>query len=289
MHTTDWSRAPIGIAGGGRVGQAIGRILREAGEPVVCVASRSSGHARLAAEFIGAQVEAVTYAELPARASRLLISVPDEALESVAGALELEAGIVLHTCGARGPDALERLRGRGVSCGTLHPLQTIPDAAAGVAALRGAAFAVSGDDEAVAWAERIAALAGGEILRIATGSTALYHAAAVMASNYVTALLAAAQSLLAAAGVEAPRAWRALAPLARASVENTLLLGPVEALTGPIQRGDAATVAAHVSALASVGEPIPMLYRAAGLQALEIAAQRGLPAGRASAIRQILR
>jgi len=284
-----WSRAPIGIAGGGRVGQAIGRILREGGEPVICVACRTEEHARLAAEFIGGTVKPVSYKDVPARASRILIAVPDEALESVAGALGLDSGIVLHTCGVRGPDALDTLRARGVSCGKLHPLQTIQEPAAGAAALRGAAFAVSGDDEAVAWAGRIAGLAGGEVLDIDPDSSALYHAAAVMASNYVTALLAAAESLLEAAGVEAPRARRALAPLVRASVENALRLGPVGALTGPIQRGDAATVAAHISALSAVRGPISALYRAAGLEALEMAAQRGLPAGRASAIRQILR
>jgi len=282
MQTADWSRAPIGIAGGGRVGQAIGRILRESGEPVTCVACRTVERGRSAAEFIGGTVR-------PAHASRILVAVPDEALESVAGALDLDGGIVLHTCGSRGPDALDVLRARGVFCGTLHPLQTIPEPAAGVAALRGAAFAISGDDEAADWAARIAGLAGGEVLRIDPGSSALYHAAAVMASNYITALLGAAESLLEAVGVEAPRARRALAPLVRASVENALRLGPVEALTGPIQRGDAATVAAHVSALSAVREPIPALYRAAGLEALELAAQRGLSAGRESAIRQILR
>jgi len=289
MQTADWSRAPIGIAGGGRVGQAIGRILRESGEPVTCVACRTVERGRSAAEFIGGTVRPVSFKDLPAHASRILVAVPDEALESVAGALDLDGGIVLHTCGSRGPDALDVLRARGVFCGTLHPLQTIPEPAAGVAALRGAAFAISGDDEAADWAARIAGLAGGEVLRIDPGSSALYHAAAVMASNYITALLGAAESLLEAVGVEAPRARRALAPLVRASVENALRLGPVEALTGPIQRGDAATVAAHVSALSAVREPIPALYRAAGLEALELAAQRGLSAGRESAIRQILR
>ncbi|MGH9630477.1 MAG: Rossmann-like and DUF2520 domain-containing protein, partial [Bryobacteraceae bacterium] len=269
--TTDWTREPIGIAGGGRVGQAIGRMLQQNGEPVVCVASRTPRHAKAAAVFIGPQVEPVSYAEMSSRASRLLISVPDDALEDVAGLLRAESGVALHTCGAAGSGALQALRSRGVSCGTLHPLQTIPSAAGGAASLNGIAFAVSGDDAAVAWAAQIAAFAKGTVLRIPDALRPLYHAAAVMASNYVIALLSAAQTLMEEAGVAPRDALNALAPIVRASVGNALDRGPTEALTGPIQRGDIRTVAAHLSALHSAPIPVQVLYRAAARQTLQIA------------------
>jgi predicted short-subunit dehydrogenase-like oxidoreductase (DUF2520 family) len=283
---TDAIRGPIGIAGGGKVGRALGRVLHDRGEPVVCVASRTLEHAKAAAESIGAGVEAVTYAELASRASRLLISVPDEALEEVAGMLNKDGGIALHTCGARGPDALKTMRLRGVACGTLHPLQTFPDA--GSADLEGVAFAISGDDKALEWAGQIAALVHGRVLRVEAAVRPLYHAAAVMASNYVIALLAAAETLMETAGIEKRDALDALAPLVRTSVENALKLGPVQAITGPIQRGDAATVEAHRNALRSLSEPLQVLYRAGGLQALEIAKQRGLSAESAAAVETIL-
>jgi predicted short-subunit dehydrogenase-like oxidoreductase (DUF2520 family) len=245
-------------------------------------------HAWSAAKFIGRGVQAVGYAELARHAHRIVIAVPDTALECVAATLTLDSGVVLHTCGARGPEALSVLAGRGVSCGTLHPLQTISDPESGAVALDGAAFAISGDAPALAWAERIARTANGRILRIPTERRPLYHAAAVMASNYITALLSAAQALLIAADVDPDDALQALGPIARTSLENALRQGPVAALTGPIERGDVSTVAAHLAALELIPGPIPMLYRAAGLQTLQLARKKGLCAERAAATERLL-
>jgi predicted short-subunit dehydrogenase-like oxidoreductase (DUF2520 family) len=235
---------------------------------------------------MGSEVEPVTYADIASRASRLLISVPDEALEEVAGMLQQDGGIALHTCGARGADALDKMRRRGVACGTLHPLQTFPES--GTVALEGIAFAVSGDEEAVEWARQITRLMHGRVLHIEAAARPLYHAAAVMASNYVIALLSAAETLMKSAGVADPDALAALAPLVRTSVENALKLGPVQAITGPVQRGDTGTVKAHRDALRSFSEPLQALYRAGGLQALEIAKLRGLSAESAAAVETIL-
>ena len=285
---TDFSVSSVGIAGAGRVAQALGRLLHTSGEPVAFVASRSLEHGRTAAAFIGPGVEAVSYSEIAQRARRILIAVPDSALEAVAAMLAMESGIVLHTCGAQGPDALRALAGRGVSCGAIHPLQTISDPESGVAALNGAAFAISGDAPALAWAERIARAANGRILRIPAGRRPLYHAAAVLAGNSITALLSAAQSLLIAAEVDPEEALQALGPLARTSLENTLRQGPTAALTGPIERGDVSTIAAHLAALENIPGPIPLLYRAAGLQTLELARKKGLCAERAVATERVL-
>jgi predicted short-subunit dehydrogenase-like oxidoreductase (DUF2520 family) len=252
------------------------------------VSSRSLEHARTAAAFMGDGVEPVSYSELARHARRILIAVPDTALESVASMLTLESGVVLHTCGNKGPEALQILAQRGVHCGAIHPLQTISDPEPGTAALDGAAFAISGDAVAVAWAERIARAAHGRILRIPDERRPLYHAAAVMASNYVIALLSAAQTLLTAADVDPQEALLALGPLARTSLDNALRQGPLAALTGPIERGDVSTIAAHLAALEAVPGPIPLLYRAAGLETLELARKKGLCAERAAATERML-
>lgn len=278
----------MGIAGAGRVAQALGRLLHAAGQPVAFIASRSLEHARAAAAFIGPDVQAVGYSELAQHAHRILIAVPDSALQSVASTLALESGIVLHTCGAQGPEVLQGLVGSGVYCGALHPLQTISDPESGAAALQGAAFAIAGDAPAVAWAEWIARAANGRILRIASEQRPLYHAAAVMASNYVTALLSAAQTLLIAAEVDPEEALQALGPLARTSLDNALRQGPVGALTGPIERDDVFTIKAHLAALEHIPGPIPLLYRAAGLQTLDLARRKGLCAERAAATERML-
>ena len=200
----------IGIAGAGRVAQALGRHLQEHGQPIVQIASRSLDHARAAASFIGGG-EAVAYSELSC--DRVLIAVPDRAVAEVTTALPIGPGkpaIAIHCCGAYGASLLEPLRQRGVSCGALHPLQTFATAAAGYHALPGCAFAVDGDADAVAWAEGIARLLDGMILRIPEHSRAIYHAAAAMASNHLTSVLDAAVAMMAVAGISEADALRAL-------------------------------------------------------------------------------
>ncbi len=284
-------RVAVGIAGAGRVARAIARLLVEGGAPVVGIASRTERRARAAAEFAGAGVAATTYEELPRMASRFLIAVPDGAIEGVAAALAGAAcgGVALHTCGARGAEALQALAERGVACGALHPLQTIAGEDEGAEALRGVWFAVSGDAAALGWAEEIADLVGGGTFVVDAAARPLYHAAAVMASNCVTGLMDAAAELMSAAGVERSAALRALGPLARRTVENALALGPERALTGPVERGDAATVAAHLAALGGVRETVADLYRAGELQALDIARRRGLAPDRGEEIERLLR
>lgn len=268
--------------------QALGRLLVGDGEPVAFVASRTIEQARVAAAFIGPNVRAVCFSELAHQARRILIAVPDAALEWVAGQLDLDSGVVLHTCGSKGPEALDTLAQRGVFCGAIHPLQTFSDPECAALALRGAAFAISGDETALAWAERIVGAAAGRILRIPAERRPLYHAAAVMASNYITALLSAARDLLIAAGVDPREALPALGPLARTSLDNALRQGPAAALTGPIERGDAATIAAHLEALDAIRGPIPGLYRAAGLQTVELARKKGLSLQSAAATERLL-
>jgi predicted short-subunit dehydrogenase-like oxidoreductase (DUF2520 family) len=286
----------IGIAGAGRVAQAIGRLLAERGERVVAVASRNHEHAAAAAAFIAGDAgetvcATVSLEQLPERAGRVLIAVSDDALAEVArrlAAAGMSAGAVLHTCGARGPEILEPLSSAGVSCGVLHPLQTVASPEQGVRDLPGAAFAISGDPDAVAWAGRICGLLGGTPLAVAPGRMPLYHAAAVMASNYTTALIDAAVILMVAAGIDEKTALGALGPLVRASVENTLAMGPGQALTGPIQRGDVETLRRHIGSLAGVSGSAGELYRAAGRCALELARRRGLDESQAGRIERLL-
>jgi predicted short-subunit dehydrogenase-like oxidoreductase (DUF2520 family) len=262
----------IGIAGAGRIGQALGKLLHAA-----AVAGRDPQRAARAADFVGGGARPVAYAELPGLASRIIIAVPDDAIEGVAAILAdagMRDGIALHTCGSRGADALAPLAARGVSCGALHPLQTVASPEQGVRALPGSAFGIMASGAAADWAREIVAILGGEALPIAPEHRALYHAAAVMASNYTVALIDAAGILMGEAGIQEKDALRALGPLVRASVENALTAGPVQALTGPIERGDTGTVAAHWKAMADAPESVRELYRAAGLHAIQVALRK---------------
>jgi len=258
----------IGIIGAGRVAQALARALTARGWDVVPIDSRA----------------------LRSENRTLMIAVADDALAEVATALAEACpsgdGVALHTSGAHGPEILAPLAAKGFACGTLHPLQTISGADADV--LQGAAFAISGGERAILFAEQIVAALDGTALHVPLESRAAYHAAAVMASNYITALIHAAEQLMKTAGVTGPEARRALAPLIRQSVENSLDQGPATALTGPIRRGDTGTVAAHLAALDSAPESLRNLYRACGIYTLDVACEGGLSAEPASRIEKLL-
>lgn len=273
----------IGIAGAGRIAQALGRLLRERGQTIAAVAGRDPQRTLRAAEFIGGGTRAVTYAELPSLAASILIAVPDDAIENAAAILAeagMRGGAAVHTCGSRGPGALARLEVQGVSCAALHPLQTVATPEQGMGALPGSAFGVTGTGAAAAWASEIAALLGGEVLTVDAAHRPIYHAAAVMASNYLTTVLDAAVILMEEAGIKEEQTLRALAPLVRASVENSIARGPLRSLTGPIERGDTGTVAAHLEAMAPVPESVRGLYRAAGLHAVQMALRKAPGADR---------
>jgi predicted short-subunit dehydrogenase-like oxidoreductase (DUF2520 family) len=279
------------IVGTGRVAQAFGRLLAEAGHPPVAVGGRTPAHAERAASFIGPTVKVLRIRDVPAVADRVVIAVSDQAIGAAADELALSTfslDVALHTSGAHGPELLSVLAERGAACGVLHPLQTIADRSLGVKALRGASYGIGGDAAAVEWAEQVVAIAGGTALRIAPTGFASYHAGAVMASNAVVAAVDAAVVLLGAAGVDRIAALRAIRPLCLTSAGNALDLGPEAALTGPVQRGDAETIRIHRAALDAAPRYVADLYRAASRALLDIARRKGLSDGSATAIETAL-
>jgi predicted short-subunit dehydrogenase-like oxidoreductase (DUF2520 family) len=243
----------------------------------VGVASRHLDHARAAAEFIG--VRAVELEAIPGLAQRVLIAVSDDAIPEVAMCLKkagFEHGIALHTAGSRGLEALAPLSAAGVSTGVLYPLQTFPTPEQGLRDLPGSYFALTGDSSAMAWAREIVELVPGHILSSQPEQWGLFHAAAVLASNYQVTLMDAALETLEAAGVARAEGLAALSSLARATLNNVLRMGPQAALTGPISRGDVETVRQNLEALTAVSSTTQVLYRAAGRRTIHIARRQGL-------------
>jgi predicted short-subunit dehydrogenase-like oxidoreductase (DUF2520 family) len=286
------SAKSIAIAGTGKVAQTLGRLLSDAGESVVAIAGRNAERVAKAAEFISPRTIPARIEELPGLASHLLIAVADTAVESVASLLARSGflrGVALHTCGAKGPQALAILAREGVSCGALHPIHSFASAEEGVSSLAGSSFAIDGDPVAIEWAFSIATLLGGRSVYVRAEDRALYHAAAVMTSSYIVALIHAAVEMLQAAGIGRLTALTALAPLARTCAENSLNLGPLEALTGPIRRGDSSTVQLHLNALRNLPGQVRQLYRSAGQVVVQMALSRGLPEAKAVEIEELLR
>ena len=281
----------IGIAGAGRMAQALGRLLFQHGQPIAVMASRSRSKAQRAARFVGPSVRAVDYSQLPAQAERLIVAVADDALPEVAGTLAeagMDAGMIIHTSGVWGPEVLSCLMEQGVSCASMHPLQTVANPKQGVEKLPGSTFAVAGKGKAALWAKTLVKLLDGQVLTIKPLAKPLYHAAAVVASNYIVALIDAALLMMAKAGVSERQGRKALEPLVLASVQNALRRGPVEALTGPIERGDGQTVAAHLTALKALPESVQGLYRALGQHTVQVSRRRGLSKAQATQLEELL-
>jgi predicted short-subunit dehydrogenase-like oxidoreductase (DUF2520 family) len=269
----------IGIVGSGAVARSLGRALRERGALVAAIASRTHTRAADAAAVIGPEVRVVPVSALPALTSHIIVAVNDEAIGVAARALAgagMRGGVVLHTCGSRGPEALAPLPEEHVACGVLHPLQTIVHTASHSQTFDGVSFGVAGDPPAVAWAVDIAALLGSRVLHVNADGMGAYHAAAVLSSNAIAALLDAALALMAQAGIDRDAALSALAPLTTSAVNNAFRLGPLAAATGPLVRGDAETIGRHLDALASARADVEPLYRAASRTLLDMARRRGL-------------
>jgi predicted short-subunit dehydrogenase-like oxidoreductase (DUF2520 family) len=247
---TDTSARPafeaVALVGPGRAGTTIAAALVARGARVTAVAGRTldAPSTRAASARFGAPAVAVH--DAGHRASLVVISTPDAAIESAAAALaaSLEPGaLVVHLAGSRGLDALAPITAArtDVEVGALHPLQTLPSIVAGVAGLAGSWAAVAGSTRVDALADALELRA----FRIADADRAEYHAAACLAANHLVALLAQVERIAADAGV--PLA--AFEPLVRATVDNVFALGPRAALTGPVSRGDVGTVARHLDAL----------------------------------------
>jgi len=216
----------------------------------------------------------------------ILLAVRDDAIRPLAGVLA-DAGaigsqqVVLHLSGVHGQEALGPLVGSRAALGSLHPLQTISDPERAAERLKGAWAAVEGMPRAVEAAERLAQDVGLRPFRIASQAKPMYHAGAVFASNYFVVVEAVAQRLLRHAGLTDAEAWQALRPLVEGTLENLGRLGPLGALTGPVVRGDEATIRRHVEALT---QDDAALYRVLGRAALELAQKRGMDEGLAARI-----
>jgi len=152
-----------------------------------------------------------------------------------------QRGVALHTCGAKGPQALMVLAHAGVNCGALHPLQSFTSAAQGTASVRGSFFAIDGDPEAIEWASSIVTQVGCRSFRIRAEDRSLYHAAAVWLAITSRSRLRSRRSPE-GRGVGSLDGTNRISATCENICRKLLSLGPVEALTGPIARGDTTTV-----------------------------------------------
>jgi len=305
---TQKPKPSVAIIGAGRLGQAFAIALQSSGYPVVALVARSRQKAEKAAALLKktfgqghgkAKPKSLVFGanqlgELP-ETDLVLITTPDDAIQETAERLSSlwkgrKQSTVLHTSGALSSEALAPLAEKGLQTGSIHPLVSVSEPVSGAAALHGAFFCIEGTGKAKRLAEGIVGDLAGHSFTIKPESKALYHAAAVMASPHLTALVDLAVEMLSACGLSKTRAREVFMPLLESTVNNLKTSNPQQALTGTFARGDVATVRRHLDALS--GKELAQaleVYKLLGLHSLQLAEKNGLDAKLLNEIRKLLR
>jgi predicted short-subunit dehydrogenase-like oxidoreductase (DUF2520 family) len=206
-----------------------------------------------------------------------ILAVPDDAIPAVVEPLRLYSGqALIHTSGLLGAEVLQPALAAGSQIGAFHPLVSFTsDVERSVAAIKGSTIALEGDDRLLSLLADLAEAIGGVPVRLPEGSKAAYHAAAVLASGGLIALLDAITRLGAVAGLDERGALGVYGKLIEETLANARAMGVAASLTGPITRGDLGTLEAHLAALEGLAPDVMALYLAAARRELEIARERG--------------
>jgi predicted short-subunit dehydrogenase-like oxidoreductase (DUF2520 family) len=241
----------ISVVGAGSAGTALAFLFDRAGHRVVAASGGPRSRERLHGLLPDVPFE--TPVAVAAAGDVVVLATPDDAIrracEAIAAAGALRDGqVVAHLSGAVGLDALAAAEDRGARPLCLHPLQTFADVDSAIARIPGASFAVTARDAATRdIGTRLVRDVGGRPFALGEDDKALYHAAAVFASNFVVVLASLAAGVFDRIGID--DALARLLPLSHAALENVHALGPGRALTGPAVRGDDGTIRANLAAL----------------------------------------
>jgi predicted short-subunit dehydrogenase-like oxidoreductase (DUF2520 family) len=268
----------LNIVGAGHVGRALGRLFHLRGVfAVQDVLTRSIGSAQAAVDFIGAgQARDAIGGLRPA--SVWMLAVSDDRIAEVAGQLaargDLQGAVVFHCSGAKASSELDALRAAGALTASVHPVRSFADPAQVAAAFDGTFCGVEGDDAALAVLQPAFTAIGARTVPIDASAKTVYHAASVFASNYLTTVLDAALRAYQAAGIPADVARELARPLALETLANVFRLGPETALSGPIARGDGATVARQQAAVNAWDAATGALYEALATATWDLARRK---------------
>ncbi|MFY9732756.1 MAG: DUF2520 domain-containing protein [Candidatus Acidiferrales bacterium] len=271
----------ISIIGAGRVGQTVAKRLRKLGWQIGAVVTRSPGTARAAVRAIGAGTPHSALTLEAFDADVILLAVPDDVLENVAQKLakigaaltkKSPAKIILHTSGALDHRVLAPLARRGAATGSMHPMQTFSGRNA--PRLQGVIFSIEGAPAARATAQKIARSLGATPVIIQSHYKPAYHASGTVVAGHALALVESATQMLLKIGFTRRSASQALLPLIRQMLDNYESLGPHAAWTGPLSRGDYATISKHAKALRRFPREFQDAYRALALLSARVLSKK---------------
>ncbi|KAB8039241.1 Rossmann-like and DUF2520 domain-containing protein [Janthinobacterium aquaticum] len=254
----------LNVIGAGHVGRVLGRLFAGVdGVTVQDVLTRSMASARDAVAFIGAGTPVDSHGALR-RADVTMLAVSDDQIGPACAALaaqgQLAGATVFHCSGALASTALQAAVDAGATVASVHPIRSFADPAQVAAGFDGTYCGVEGDAQALAALTPLLLAIGARPVPIDAAAKTVYHAAAVFASNYLVTVLDAALRAYQAAGIPEAVARELARPLAAEAMANVFRLGAAPALSGPIARGDMATVARQQQAVQQWDAPTGALY-----------------------------
>lgn len=267
----------VGFIGAGKVGFSLGKFLAEGGVPISGYCSLHESSAQEAAAFTGSRSFA-TAADLVQASDAVFLTVPDGAIAETYRSI-CEAGIdiagkqICHCSGSlTAAETFPDVRERGAWGYSVHPLFPVSSKTETYRELDRAFFCIEGEGPHLQlWKGLIEGL-GAHVQPIDGASKRRYHAACAISSNLMCALVQESIDLLATCGFTDESALAALSPLMRANLDHIIESGPVGALTGPIERNDTATVAAHLACLPARQDAD--LYRSVSCKLLDVARRK---------------
>jgi predicted short-subunit dehydrogenase-like oxidoreductase (DUF2520 family) len=264
----------ISIIGAGRVGRALGKRLRERGWRIGTVVTRSNVTARAAVRAIGGGTALGRITADVFDADLILLGTPDDLLPTVVrslaeiGGSKCKGKVILHTSATLDRTVLAPVERLGAATGSLHPMQAFGGKV--IPKLSGVVFAIEGDGKARRMAQSIARSLGGITVAIDTADKPIYHAAAVLAAGSAYALIEAGIQMLMRIGFARRSATQTLLPLMHQILDNIERIGPRDAWTGPLSRGDYGIVARHAKALRGYPREVRESYAALALLAARV-------------------
>ena len=266
----------LGFIGAGTVGTALSIRLSERGYKVVAVSSQSQTSAEKLAQAISG-CHALNSKQTVADAAELVfITTPDDAIAPVASEIKWHPDqSVVHCSGADSTDILEPAKKLGARVGAFHPLQTFASVKQAIDNIPGSTFAVEAEEPLLTALKDMATALDGHWIELKASDKVLYHAAAVIACNYMVTLIKLATDLWQTFNVPTSQATKALMPLLRGTLNNIDNVGIPQCLTGPIARGDTGTIEKHLIALEKVAPALLSTYRELGLQTIPVALGKG--------------
>jgi predicted short-subunit dehydrogenase-like oxidoreductase (DUF2520 family) len=262
----------LGFIGAGTVGNALAVRLSAKGYRVVAVSSRSPTSAeKLAQAVSGCRVVHNSQAVADA-ADLVFITTPDGIITSVVSQTKWHPGQrVVHCSGADSTETLATARELGAQVGVFHPLQTFAGVKQAIDNIPGSTFAIEAEEPLLTALKEMAIALDGNWIELKASDKVLYHAAAVIACNYLVTLVSLATDLWQTFNVPRQQAIKALMPLLRGTLHNIDTVGTPQCLTGPIARGDTGTIKKHLDALEKTAPNLLSIYRELGLQTIPIA------------------